>query len=349
MPCRRSSGPAGEPVNVETLGGYLLYKYGNVLPADRQPVVGPRAVRRRSPARRAGAAWSCRGDAAVAPTRSRSRSWSATSPALDDRGAGRVHRLLIVGGTFAGLPGDEISTSAAAGYALWLGLSRCWPRVPWRSRSRRSSAAARRPASPGRSCSAGSSSTAYAGRCARACAAGRPHVVGLDGGPLPLAGVFDWPSLGLPVALVTVALLVVGVEAFDRRDIGATGAVPPEPAARPRRAPRPDRPGRRTEPADVARLGPGAGPVRRSLIAGSGSSFIEQIGESPEFVQLLSQVFPGIDIGSARRVPAAPLSSSSGLILRASPRRRSSPAGRPTRHPAGSSSCWRRRCRGSAG
>ena len=42
---------------------------------------------------------------------------------------------------------------------------------------------------------------------------------------IPLAGVFDWASL-VPVALVAIVLLVVGVEAFARRDIGATSPIP---------------------------------------------------------------------------------------------------------------------------
>ena len=56
-PSRRSSqGLAGKAVNVGTLGGYLQYKYGVVLPDHRQPLGDPRAVRRRSPRRHAAAA-----------------------------------------------------------------------------------------------------------------------------------------------------------------------------------------------------------------------------------------------------------------------------------------------------
>ena len=38
-------GLAGKPVNVETLGGYLQYKYGTFFPLIVQPVVDPRPVR----------------------------------------------------------------------------------------------------------------------------------------------------------------------------------------------------------------------------------------------------------------------------------------------------------------
>ncbi len=37
---------------------------------------------------------------------------------------------------------------------------------------------------------------------------------------LPLAGQYDWPSL-VPVAVVAVVFIVVGVELFVRRDLGA--------------------------------------------------------------------------------------------------------------------------------
>ena len=47
---------------------------------------------------------------------------------------------------------------------------------------------------------------------------------GWTAGHRPLAGVTDWPSVGL-LALVVVALLAIGVEAFDRRDIGAFAAL----------------------------------------------------------------------------------------------------------------------------
>lgn len=37
---------------------------------------------------------------------------------------------------------------------------------------------------------------------------------------LPLAGQYDWPAL-VPVAVVAVVFIVVGVELFVRRDLGA--------------------------------------------------------------------------------------------------------------------------------
>ncbi len=42
---------------------------------------------------------------------------------------------------------------------------------------------------------------------------------------IPLANQFDWASLGLVAAFV-ILMIVIGVEAFTRRDLGATTAIP---------------------------------------------------------------------------------------------------------------------------
>ena len=42
---------------------------------------------------------------------------------------------------------------------------------------------------------------------------------------IPLANQFDWASLGLVAAFV-VLMILIGVEAFARRDLGATTAIP---------------------------------------------------------------------------------------------------------------------------
>ncbi len=114
---------------------------------------------------------------------------------------------------------------------------------------------------------------------------------------LPLAGQFDWVSL-IPVALVAIVLMVIGVEAFARRDLGATSPIPSPSLPR----------------ALVGLHGPTGRAIGHVLpsalawgigigifglaIAGSGKAFIDQLRDSPDFVKLLSQVFPGFDIGS---------------------------------------------------
>ena len=121
---------------------------------------------------------------------------------------------------------------------------------------------------------------------------------------MPLAGQYDWASVAL-VAVVAIVLLVIGVEAFVRRDIG-----PDDDASR-RRACR----ARWSACAGLV-TGPSARCCRRPspggwasgssgcMIAGSGRAFIEQLGNSPQFMQMLNSIFPNVQFATDRRVPA---------------------------------------------
>jgi ABC-2 type transport system permease protein len=288
-------GLAGRPVNVETLGGYLQYKYGGFLPL----VTGLWSILALS-ATLAGESRLGSLDIVLATPISRRRlAWQKV--------LGHVLMLTVAmaliglsialaGNAFAALPGDEISAQAALGFALWLGLM---------------------------SLAAGSLAFALAPFIGRGSAAGLAGAAMLSGfmlngyreaipelapfadltwfgwttNHIPLANQFDWASLALVAGFVAL-MLIIGVEAFVRRDVGATSPIP---------WPR--------MPAALLGLG---GPAARAIserlptglswglglgvfglvIAGSGAAFIEQIGESPEFERILSQVFPDIDIGT---------------------------------------------------
>jgi putative exporter of polyketide antibiotics len=114
---------------------------------------------------------------------------------------------------------------------------------------------------------------------------------------IPLAGVYDWPSL-LLVAAVPVVLFTVGIEAFARRDIGATTAIP-SPSL-PRALVGLRGPAGRTFGHNLpSALGWGIGlGIFAFLIAGSAGSFADQIAKSPDFVRLLGSIFPGIDFAT---------------------------------------------------
>jgi ABC-2 type transport system permease protein len=205
--------------------------------------------------------------------------------------------LAIAGSAFAVLPGDEISLTSAFGYALWLGLL---------------------------ALAAGGLAFALAPFIGRGAAAGIAGFVAFAGfilngyqNPVPelapfanltwwgwtsnhvaLSGVYDWPSVAL-VAGVVVGLLAIGVGAFARRDIGVTTALPTP-----------------SLPRFLRGLG---GPLSRAISAnlpgaiawglgvglfglvlgGSARGFMDQLRESPQFMQILSTVFPGIDYASA--------------------------------------------------
>jgi ABC-2 type transport system permease protein len=115
---------------------------------------------------------------------------------------------------------------------------------------------------------------------------------------IPLAGRFDWAPVGL-VAVVALVLLAVGIEAFTRRDLGATDAIPvpsmPEPLVG-LGGPT----GRVISEALPTAVSWGLGiGIFGMVLAGSGSSFIDQLRESPDFMRLISTVFPRVDIASA--------------------------------------------------
>ena len=113
-----------------------------------------------------------------------------------------------------------------------------------------------------------------------------------------LAGQYDWPSVVL-VAIVTVVLLAIGIEAFVRRDIGVTTALPMPSMPR-------------------ALLGLG-GPIGRSVSANLGAAIAWGAGrrvlrprdrrrgaglhgpaeDSPQFIEILATVFPNVDYASA--------------------------------------------------
>jgi ABC-2 type transport system permease protein len=287
-------GLAGKPVNVETMGGYIQYKYGGFLPL----VIGLWSILALSSTL---AGETRRGSLDIVLAAPISRRRAALQKVL-----GHVLMLGIalsiigigtaLAGTFGTLPGDEISVGAAFAFALWLGMM---------------------------ALAAGSLAFALAPFVGRGSAAGLAGAVMLGGfllngyqtaipelapfanlawfgwtsNHIPLAGQFDWPSLGL-VALLCLVLLAIGVEAFVRRDLGAGTAIP---------GPR--------LPRGLLGLG---GPLARAiserfptglawgaglgifglLIASSGASFIDQIGESPEFIRALGTIFPDIDFAT---------------------------------------------------
>ena len=84
------------------------------------------------------------------------------------------------------------------------------------------------------------------------------------------------------------------------------------------------------------------------MIAGSGKSFIDELGKATDFVKLLNNVFPGFDIRSVGGFLQL-LFVEFGLILAGLAAATLVAVWASTRRPAASSSCWRRRCRASAG
>jgi ABC-2 type transport system permease protein len=289
-------GLAGKVVNVGTLGGYLQYKYGVFFPL----VVSLWSIMALS-GTLAGETRRGSLEFVVATGRSRRR------VALEKL-SGHVLMLGLValvtfvsvgiaGSAFARLPGDEISLLSAFAYAIWLGLL---------ALAAGALAFALGPL-VGRGAAAGIAGfVTFAGFILNGYQAPIPQLApfanltwwGWTHDHVALAGVYDWPSV-LLVAGAVVVLLAIGVEAFARRDIGVTTALPTPSLPR-------------------ALLGLG-GPLARTIshnlgatiawgvgvgffglaIGGAAQDFMDQLDESPGFLELLRTVFPNVDYASA--------------------------------------------------
>jgi ABC-2 type transport system permease protein len=291
------AGFTGNPINIETLGGSVSWKYGpffTIIAAVWSILALSGTLS--SEARRGSLEF-----VAVAPFGKRRIAIEKVAAHLTVMtGVMAVVALAAwAGGTiFASLPGDPIEPDAAIGFALWVGLI-----------------------------ALASGSVAFAlstlvGRAGAAGVAGLVMMVGflLNGyrasvpafgslanltwfgwtaGHVPLARQFDWISL-VPVAIAAVVLLAIGIEAFARRDLGDTGSLhwPGLPAAT---------------------LGLG-GPAQRSLgerlpvalawgtgigiwglvIGGSARSFSEELAKiPPDTMNLFRTLIPDIDLTSA--------------------------------------------------
>ncbi len=289
-------GLAGKVVNVGTLGGYLQYKYGFFFPI----IISFWSILALS-GTLAGEATRGSLEFVLAAATSRRR------VALE-KVAGHVLMLAVAcavaflslataGAVFPVLPGDEISPLAAFGYAAWLGIvALC----------------------------GGGLAFALAPFVGRGGAAGIAGFVTVGGfilygyqqpvpelapfanltwwgwtqNHIPLAGLFDWPAVGL-AALVAIGFLAAGVEAFQRWDVGVTARIPGPSMPAPLlglSGPLARATGQNLSRAIVWGLGVG---FFGFVFGAAARGFLDALGDSPHFVELLSTVFPGIDYASA--------------------------------------------------
>ena len=289
-------GMAGRPVNVESLGGYIQYKYGGFFPLVTAlwsilALSGTLAAEVR------------RGSmeivAASAITRRQIAIQKVVGHVLVMTIAMAVTFLaaVVVGSAVAQLPGDEIPVQAALGYALWLGLMAlvagglAFALAPF----------------VGRGSAAGiAGAVMFGGFILNGYQTAIPELApfanltwfGWTTNHLPLAGQFDWASLGL-VAIVTIVLFVIGIEAFARRDLGQTTALPTPGLPRALlglRGPA----GRFTGELLPTAVAWGIGLGFFGLVMGSSSrAFVEQLGNSEQFSSLIASIFPGVDLATA--------------------------------------------------
>jgi ABC-2 type transport system permease protein len=116
---------------------------------------------------------------------------------------------------------------------------------------------------------------------------------------VPLAGQFDWPSIGL-VLVVTVGLFALGVEAFARRDLGVMSGIPVPGLPRATlglRGPV----GRAFGDQLPMALGWGIGiGLFGLMLAGMSRSFSDQLlTDYPTFAEVIRTIFPTVDFASS--------------------------------------------------
>ncbi len=291
-----AQGIAGKAVNVGTIGGYIQWKYGPIFLwiAAIWSILALSSTLA-SDARRASLEF-----VAVSPVTRRRialEKVAAHVTVLALAAAVLAFAAWVAGAAFGNLPGDAIPLQAAIGYGLWvLVMALAFGGLAFALS-----------VAVGRSAAAGIAGfVMFVGWILSGYAAAIPALAGLadltpwawTANHLPLAGQSDAASL-VPVALVAALLLLIGVEAFVRRDVGASTAI-------------------RTPGLPAMTLGLG-GPIGRSfgerlplalawgiglgaigcLMASISRSLADQLRGSPDLLDTFRRIFPGVDLTTA--------------------------------------------------
>lgn len=286
-------GLLGEAINIETLGGFISWRVGNVLPV----LLGLWSVIALS-GTLSGEAAKGSLDLLVSTPHSR------RSIALQ-KVAGHVTALVVAmliaavflylaGQVFATLPGDAIPLDAAIGQVALYGLLML---------AAGSIAFATAPV-VGRSKAVGIGLIALFGMYLVSSYSTLSPTLETIGpiswyswtsGHRPIAGVTDWPSVGL-LAVVVVALLAVGVAVFERRDLGAVAPlrwlrIP----GLPRGTSWPF--ARLLSDLAPAALGWGGGVgVYAALIASSAPALTDVLNQTPGLTDYIRIIYPDLDL-----------------------------------------------------
>ena len=292
------AGMAGNTVNVDTMGGFLTYKYGPFFAF----LAGLWSILALSGTLAGEARRGSLDFVAAAPFGKRRIALEKLAAHVTVVTLSMVLLAIaawVAGSVFGSAElGDEIPVISAVGFALWVGLMAL------------ASGAIAFALAPvvGRGSAAGVAGMALLGSFVIGNYA--PYVPAFEGianlswfhwtyDHVPLAGQYDWPSLAL-VAVIAVVLLAVGVELFARRDLGVMTGLPVPGLPRVTlglRSPT----GRSFGDQLPLALGWGLGiGVFGFVLAAASQSFTEDLFEqSPGIAEILETVFPGVDFFSA--------------------------------------------------
>lgn len=285
-------GMLGEPIAIETLGGFMSWRLLNFLPV----LLGIWSVVALSGLLAAELARGSLDLVAASPI-------SRTSIAVQKLGGFLVALLLAVGlltlgiaiafAAFATLPGDTVAIDAIVGHAAWAYVVMLFPGAVAFAVAPRL----------GRSQSLGLGAIVLFGSYVingfADSVAGFDAIRGasyfhLTADHRPIAGRSDWPAFGL-LSAITAGLLVAGVLAFARRDllVSVGGRVRWPSIGLWLRGPFTRAMGERL-PGSIA-WGLFLG-VFGLVIAASADQFVETIGAIPQIVVMIRQIFPNADI-----------------------------------------------------
>jgi ABC-2 type transport system permease protein len=289
------AGLAGPVVNVGTMGGYLQYKYGTFFPVllslwSILALSGTLA----SEARRGSLEFIAAGPLSRAQIALQKLAAHLTGMTIVF--VVTFVSIAIAGTAFATLPGDELSVTQAFGYAIWMVLmalaagSVAFALGPFVGRGAAAGIA-------GFITIAGFIINGYSAPVPALAPIANLTWFGWTANHLPLAGQFDWPSVVF-LAIFVVVMLVIGLVAFTRRDIGVTSTIPTP--SLPRVLVGLNGPVGRSVgnnlPASIS-WGIGIG-IFGLLLAGAAKGFVEELGNTPDFQKLLSNIFPGLDFAT---------------------------------------------------
>jgi ABC-2 type transport system permease protein len=215
-------GLVGNPLNIGTIGGYVMWKYGPIFVY----VICIWSIMALSGTLAAEARRGSLDFVAATPLGRRRLAIEKVAAHVTALAAAMVvlgAAIWAACNAFATLPGDALPGQAAVGFALWMGLlalvsgAVAFAIAPFLGRA-----------------AAGwiAGVVLFGGYLLNGYQAVVPSLAGVahltwfswTANHVPLAGSYDWGSL-VPVALVAAVLLAIGVEAFARRDLGAAGAL----------------------------------------------------------------------------------------------------------------------------
>jgi ABC-type transport system involved in multi-copper enzyme maturation permease subunit len=305
-------GLLGEPINLETMGGFLSWRVGNFLPVmlGLWPVIALSGTL---------AGEAAKGSLDLLASTPQARRTIALEKRAGHVTAVAASMLLLavtmwgVGAAFGRLPGDAIPFSAALGQVALYGAMMlavggvAFATAPFVGRTR--------------SLAFGLIAL-FASYLIHSYATLSPAIDALKGlsfftwtaGHRPMAGVSDWPSVGLLVG-IDLVLFAIGVWAFARRDLGIVADVgwlrlPSLPAGigGPFTRQLADRAG------IAIAWGLGVG-LYGMLIVASADAFSKMISSLPQIAAIINTIYPGLDLSQPSAVLQLTFFSFGSFIL----------------------------------